>query len=117
MNASHFRNLALAMPEAVESSHMGHPDFRVRGKIFATLSPDEDWGVLKLDLDQQEAFVLAHPTMFEAAPGGWGRRGYSRVPLQRARVGPVREAMAAAWFNAAPRALRIASGLRPPPTS
>lgn len=114
MNASQFRKLALSMPEAIESSHMGHPDFRVRGKIFATLSPDEDWGVLKLDLDQQEALVLAHPTMFEAVPGGWGRRGYSKVLLKQARVAPVREAMTAAWLNTAPKALRVASGLRPP---
>lgn len=114
MLASQFRRLALEMPEAVESAHMGHPDFRVRGKVFATLSADEDWGVVKLDLDQQEAFVDAHPSMFEPVPGGWGRRGYSRVLLRTARVPAVRAAMTAAWLNTAPKALIAASGLRPP---
>src|SRR5206468_9304921 len=58
MTPEGFRRLALRMPEASESAHMGHPDFRVRGKIFATLSyPDESWGMVKLTPEQQEAFV------------------------------------------------------------
>ena len=53
-----FRRLALSLPEATESAHMGHPDFRVRGKIFATLgSPDDGWGMVKLTPEQQDAFV------------------------------------------------------------
>ena len=48
VTADAFRRLALSLPEAVEGSHMGHADFRVCGKIFATLGPDETWGMVKL---------------------------------------------------------------------
>ncbi len=53
MTAKQFRRLALGFPEATENEHMGHPDFRVRGRIFATLGPDEDWGMVKLTPEQQ----------------------------------------------------------------
>ena len=53
MTVNEFRNLALGLPEASEAEHMGHPDFRVRGKIFATLGPDEEWGMVKLTPEQQ----------------------------------------------------------------
>ena len=52
MTADEFRGLALDLPEAVEGAHMGHPDFRVGGKIFASLGPDEAWGMVKLPPDQ-----------------------------------------------------------------
>ena len=56
MTPDSFRRLALTMPEAVEAGHMGHPDFRVGGRIFATLGhPDEDWAMVKLTPEQQEA--------------------------------------------------------------
>lgn len=48
MTAAEFRILALSLPEATEAAHVGHPDFRIRGKIFATLGPDEAWGMVKL---------------------------------------------------------------------
>ena len=60
MTVEDFRRIALSLPEAVENSHMGHPDFRVRGKIFATLGyPDDSWGMVKLTPDQQESMVDA----------------------------------------------------------
>ncbi len=58
-----FRRIAFSLPEAAESAHMGHPDFRVRGKIFATIYPDEDWGMVKLTTEQQRIFVQAEPAV------------------------------------------------------
>jgi hypothetical protein len=107
MTIDGFRKLALGMPEATEVGHMGHPDFRVGGKIFATLGyPDKAWAMVSLTPDQQEAFVAAEPEVFVPVKGGWGRRGATSVRLRPARVASVRTAVAAAWRNVAPRKLR-----------
>jgi hypothetical protein len=106
MTAEAFRRLALGMPEAREVGHMGHPDFRVGGRIFATLGyPDEGWGMVKLTPEQQEAFVSAEPEIFAPVKGGWGRGGATNVRLRSAKTRSLRVALAAAWRNAAPRAL------------
>jgi len=112
MTPEGFRRLALSMPEASESAHMGHPDFRVRGKIFATLWwPDGEWGMVKLTPEQQEAFVSAEPAVFAPVKGTWGRRGATSVLLRAARTKSLRIALTAAWRNVAPRTLleRVAS--------
>jgi hypothetical protein len=105
MNEAKFRELALALPEASESAHMGHPDFRVRGKIFATLGPDRTWGMVKLTPPQQQEFVSIAGDQFAPIPGGWGRGGATKVILSSARVASVRRALLAAWRNTAPRKL------------
>jgi uncharacterized protein YdeI (YjbR/CyaY-like superfamily) len=106
MKVDEFRRLALELPEAVESAHMGHPDFRVRGKIFATLGhPAQGWGMVKLNRDQQELFIGFDPEAFVAVAGAWGRRGATSVKLGAAPRRLVREALAAAWHNTAPPAL------------
>ena len=105
MTPNEFRKLALGFPEAVEASHMDHPDFRVRGKIFATLGPGEKWGMLKLNPDQQASVIEADPNGFEPVSGGWGRGGATRVLLAKAKKSIVREAMTAAWRNTAPKKL------------
>src|SRR6516165_5652913 len=106
MTAAQFRRLALSLPEAVESAHMGHPDFRVGGKIFATLgAPDKDWGMVKLTPEQQKQFVREEPEMFVPVKGGWGRRGATNVRLQTARKHQLLEALTAAWRNTAPKKL------------
>jgi hypothetical protein len=102
-----FRRLALSLPEAKEEAHMGHPDFRVRGKIFATLGhPDDDWAMVKLTPEQQQAFVETHPKVFTPVKGGWGRRGATNVRLRSASPGTLRPALVTAWRNVAPRALQ-----------
>jgi hypothetical protein len=107
MTPEGFRNLALSLPEAVEAEHMGHPDFRVGGKIFASLGyPDETFGMVKLTPDQQEEFVREDPEVFEPVPGGWGRRGCTRVRLEAATEETLDPALRAAWANLAPRRLR-----------
>jgi hypothetical protein len=75
-----FRRLALAMPGAVESSHMGAPDFRLNDRIFATLAYGaKGLGTLKLTVEQQAAFVAEAPVYFSPVPGGWGRMGMTLV--------------------------------------
>jgi hypothetical protein len=106
VTAGGFRRLALGLPEASEVGHMGHPDFRVGGRIFATLGhPDERWGMVKLTPDQQEGFVAAEPSVFVPVKGAWGRRGATNVLLRAAKAGSLRAAMLLAWRNVAPRAL------------
>jgi hypothetical protein len=85
---------------------MGHPDFRVRGKIFATLGwPDEAWGMVNLTPDEQALFVESSPTIFEPVPGAWGRRGSTRVKLKAVDAATLRSALTAAWRSKAPKTL------------
>jgi hypothetical protein len=103
VTAAGFRRLALSLPESVEVGHMGHPDFRVGGKIFATLGyPDDGWAMVKLAPDQQEAFVAADPLAFAPVKGGWGKGGATNVRLSKAKVKAVRTALLTAWRNVAP---------------
>ena len=106
MTAEEFRALALALPEAMEAAHMGHPDFRVRGKIFATLGfPEGEWAMVKLTPEQQASFVRTDPDIFQPVKGGWGRRGCTNVLLRQATELAVRHALLAAWRNTAPKRL------------
>lgn len=100
MTPVEFRHLVLAIPIAVEQSHMAHPDFRLGGKIFASLGkPDEEWGMVKLTPEQQEEFVAKAPSTFKPCAGAWGRQGYTNVHLPSAKVTLVRRAVAMAAEN------------------
>jgi hypothetical protein len=103
-----FRKIALSLPETFEKSHVGHPDFRVKGgKIFATLSyPDERFGVLILTVDQQGELIGRYPEMFEPVKGKWGKRGSTQVVLSAARRDAIESAMRLAWTNALPNKLK-----------
>jgi hypothetical protein len=103
MTADEFRNLALELPGAEERSHMDHPDFRVGGKIFATLGSGEEWGMVKLTPEQQTQFVEAEPEAFEPVKGGWGGRGATQVRLDSVDKATLRRAITAAYRNIAPR--------------
>jgi hypothetical protein len=106
MTPDDFRRIALSMPEAVEASHMGHPDFRVAGKIFATLGwPDTMRAMVKLTADQQAMLTTTMPKVFSAVPGGWGRRGSTHVHLAAADETALASALAMAWGNIAPKSL------------
>jgi hypothetical protein len=101
-----FRQIALSFPDAEERAHMYHPDFRVAGKIFATLGyPDKNWGMVKLTPEQQEELVTEEPQVFVPAAGAWGRKGSTTVHLKSAKKTTVRRAVEAAWRNTAPKAL------------
>jgi hypothetical protein len=103
MTANEYRKIALGFPESSEDAHMGHPDFRVKGKIFATLGPEEDWGALKLNPEQQEFLIRAEPNAFKSANGAWGKRGYTIVTLSEVSESDVRSALTQAWRNTAPK--------------
>ena len=126
MTPDEFRTLALSMPEALEASHMGHPDFRVRHsdtktRIFASLfvpSDDEDgreWAMVKLTSEQQCEVCRSNPAIFRPVAGGWGRQGATQIRLEsgaKSRSGgrqsirkAIRSAVIAAWRNAAPKRL------------
>ena len=98
MDANDFRRIALSFDGAQESSHMGQPDFRVGGKIFATLaSQDKGYGNLMLTLEQQAAFVEELPEVFVPIAGGWGRMGMTHVRLAAASEDVLTGALRAAW--------------------
>jgi len=102
MTAQDFRRIALSMPEASENSHMDHPDFRVAGKIFATLGyPDESCGMVKLPPEQQQSFSRDFPDAFTPVKGGWGRNGATQVHLKNVDKATLRRAMIAACQNVA----------------
>ena len=101
LSADDFRRVALGMQNAVEGAHMGHPDFRVNGRIFATIHPDGEAGMVKLTPDQQRTFVRDRPRAFEPESGAWGRQGCTRVQLDAVDEDTLGEAMTLAWQNTA----------------
>lgn len=106
MTEDGFRRIALGFPEAVESAHMGHPDFRVNKKIFATLRyPDAGWGMVKLTPEQQRRAMEAEPDAFVPCAGAWGRQGATHVKLRAVKKGALQRALTLAWRNVAPARL------------
>jgi hypothetical protein len=100
MTAEEFRRVALSFRNAVEGRHHDHPDFRVDGKIFATLGyPDAGWAMVRLTPAQQGRFVAAHPECFQCVKGGWGRRGATNVNLFAATAALARRSLALAHRN------------------
>ena len=99
MTANEFRRIALGMKDAVESAHMGHPDFRVKGRIFATLHGDNRFGMVKLTPEQQQRFVRDAPKAFAPESGAWGLQGCTAVRLDSVDEEMVGEAMTLAWRN------------------
>jgi hypothetical protein len=100
MTADQFRRLALSLPETSAGSHGGHADFRVGGKIFATLGyPDVTWGMVKLTAEQQARYVSAAPKVFAPVKGAWGKQGCTNVRLKAATKASLSPALIAAWTN------------------
>ena len=98
---SGFRRIALGLKAAVEQAHHGHPDFRVGGRIFATLGyPDNKWGAVMLTPEQQRSFVRDHPGIFVPAAGAWGEQGSTTVRLGAIDAEALGEALTLAWRNA-----------------
>ena len=107
MTANEFRRLALGLSGAIESAHMNHPDFRVEGKIFASLGyPDEAWGMVKLTPEQQRLFVGKAPNVFNPCNGVWGERGATSVRLASVTKTILRSALDAAYRNVKEKAKR-----------
>ena len=106
MTAHEFRKIALALPETEERAHMNHPDFRVAGKIFATLGyPDKTRAMVKLSSEDQHYLSKDHPDVFIPVKGAWGQRGATSVHLKAAKKETLTKAIQAAWRNTAPKRL------------
>ncbi len=98
MNAADFRRIALSLEGAEEGSHMGAADFRVGGRIFATLaSQGKGYGNLMLTVEQQTSFVEEAPEIFLPIPGGWGRMGSTHIRLAVASADVLEGALRTAW--------------------
>ena len=104
MTTSDFRRMALSLPEVEERAHMGHPDFRVKGKIFATLfDASKGIGMVKLTPEQQRVYIQADPKTFVPANGAWGVGGSTLVHLRHANEDTVQEALREAWAGISKR--------------
>jgi hypothetical protein len=99
----------LSLPEAVEGGHMGHADFRVRNKVFAS-APEAARFVVKLTREQQDMLASAEPAIFAPVKGGWGSRGWTYVTLATADPVTMKSALTMAWRNVAPKRLAKAVG-------
>jgi YjbR len=98
MNAAHFRRIALSFEGAEESSHMGAADFRVGGRIFATLaSQDQGYGNLMLTPELQADFIRELPEVFLPISGGWGKMGMTHIRLAQANEDVLTGALRTAW--------------------
>ena len=98
MTAKDFRRIALTMEGAEEGSHMGAADFRVGGRIFATLASEKQgFGNLKLTPEMQAEFVAEMPSVFVPIAGGWGRMGMTHIRLSEVREDALTGALRAAW--------------------
>jgi hypothetical protein len=98
MTANDFRRLALSLPGAEEGSHMGSADFRVGGRIFATLaSQEQGYGNLMLTPEVQAGFVAEEPDIFLPIAGGWGRSGSTHIRLAEATEDLMAGALRTAW--------------------
>jgi hypothetical protein len=101
VTAARFRRIALGLRDVTEQAHHGHPDFRVGGRIFATLGyPDAKSGMVNLSPQQQRTFLRDHPGVFVPAAGAWGLQGSTTVRLNAAEEEAVGEALTLAWRNA-----------------
>ncbi len=97
VTSEQFRKLALALPGVEEREHMNHPDFRAHGKIFATIGPDETWGMVRLPAGEQARVTEEQSTVFEAFNGARGRQGCTPVWFKGATMKAVKPLMKTAW--------------------
>lgn len=97
MTADEFRRIVLSLQGTIERAHMGHPDFRANGKIFASLHSNDRLGMVKLTPEEQKAVMRSAPESFEPSSGAWGLRGYTNVRLATADVPAVRGAVLLAY--------------------
>lgn len=97
MTADDFREIILALDGAAEGAHMGHPDFRANGRIFASLHSQDRFGMVKLTPEEQAVLLREHPETFEPSPGAWGRQGCTNVKLATADRRAVRAAARLGW--------------------
>lgn len=113
MTAKNFRRIVLGLEGAVESAHMGHPDFRVNGRIFATLRNRDTLGMVVLLPDEQQRMLGAHPDVFAPESGAWGRAGCTRFQLEAIDEETLGEASTLAWRNIVTKATKVTKTTKP----
>lgn len=114
MTGAQWRKLACSLPEAEEKSHFGNPDFRVRNKIFAGMSPDGKQGTLKLPPEFQSMLIDSKPSVFSPAAGAWGRQGWTHVELTKLDAAMAPELLRTSWSLVAPKRLVAAQSSEAP---
>jgi predicted DNA-binding protein (MmcQ/YjbR family) len=97
MTADDFRRFVLALPGTEEQAHMGHPDFRANGRIFASLHTGDTFGMVKVSPEEQGELLRQYRDTFVPSAGAWGRQGCTNVRLAVADAAAVRGAIALAW--------------------
>jgi hypothetical protein len=105
VSLSNARSLASSLPGVEEKSHFQTPDFRVRGKIFASLHADKNIMMVKLNLVDQSVFCAIDKLMIFPVPGGWGKRGATFIDLKKVKKSILEDALLRAWKNVAPSKL------------
>ena len=113
MTENDFRRIALGMTNASEGAHMGHPDFRVNGRIFATIHTDRRWGMVTLSRDQQQQFIEDNPNVFQPEKGAWGLQGCTAVRLESVDEETLGEALTLAWRNKSEKPVSRSKTKRP----
>ncbi|MFT7617337.1 MAG: hypothetical protein ACI97A_000973 [Planctomycetota bacterium] len=101
MSADEFRDLALGLPEVVESAHNKHPDFRLGGKVLATIGPDAKSGMVNLTPAQQEEIIEAEPRAYESFNGAWGKRGCTKIIFEHVLPATALSCLTQAWLKTA----------------
>jgi len=114
VTAAGFRRIALGLKDVVGQAHHGHPDFRVGGRIFATLGyPDNKCGMVILPREQQRDFVRDRPDVFVPAAGAWGEQGSTTVRLAAVDEEALGEALTLAWRYAVEKGPTRAAARQP----
>ena len=107
LSVEEVRKFALSFPETDEHPHFEKTAFRVKKKIFATLSEKDMTVSLKLSLAEQSVFCAFDKSVIYPVPGGWGKMGYTLVNLKKVRKTMFRDALTVAWCNVAPQKLAV----------
>lgn len=115
MSAARFRTIALSLGGAEEKSHMNHPDFRVGGRIFATLGPKEAYGVVLVTPEEQSLLVESAPRAFRPLKGAWDAKGATEIVLAMADSTAMRSALTMAWRARASSKADVAKSKKPEP--
>ncbi|MCB9235079.1 MAG: MmcQ/YjbR family DNA-binding protein [Bacteroidia bacterium] len=100
-----FREIALSFPETTEEPHFEKPSFRVKKKIFATISTKEQRATLKLSLIDQDVFSARDKSIIYPVPNKWGKQGWTHVDLSRVDPEMLEDALTMAWCEVAPKRL------------
>jgi predicted DNA-binding protein (MmcQ/YjbR family) len=119
MTPDEFRALALSLPDAEANAHLGNPDFRVKGKIFATMGGTTGRPVVKLTAEEQDLLFSVLPQIFAPVPGSWGQKGWTHLTLSAIDEATAKDALERSWRNVVqppkrPRARKAAAGSETP---